>query len=234
MIENLEELIFCCNFCGGDHGSTECEEMICTDCGKMECDHDYEDKITIFEAIEMITDDIWELVPAEDSDNLYEQYGDDLPIELIAHVVAKYPIPPEFEYLIKQFPSIPPDDGRIWNRSRKFGACYQFAYEAQHYNTAQMQELVGSEEEVILVQGYIRMTEDYIGHAWVEVGDFVIDCGSHENKFVPIKREEYHTVYSVKYPNRYTAKESLQKINQTGHWGSWSETPGDIPLKEIS
>lgn len=233
MLENLQELEFVCNFCGGDHGATECKEMLCTDCGKTDCEHTDVDKIMIYEAIEMALDDIQGIIPDEDSDILYEQFGDDLPIELIAHVVATYPIPSNCEYLKQQFPIDPPDDGRIWNRSRKFGACFEFAAQAQLYNADYIRELAGSDEEVFLVHGYGRNGGDYIGHAWVEVGDFVIDCGSQEKKFIQIERDEYYSKYSVKYPIRYTFKETLQNIKETGNWGIWSEIPDDIPLKKL-
>ena len=225
--------IFVCNFCGGDHGATECDEMICSDCFKIDCDHVEEEKLNSAEAIETIEERIWEFVPEEEVGNLENQFGFDLPVELFAHVVATYPIPPYGEYLKHLFPIDPPDDGRMWNCSRKLGACYQFAYEAQQIEADSMRELVGSDEEVILVQGYGRNTGDYIGHAWVEVGDFVIDCGSQRNVFTPMKRDAYYSKYSVKYPNRYTAEEARKKLLETESYGSWTDPPNDIPLEEF-
>ena len=231
MLDTLDE--FVCNFCGGDHGATECHEMICSACFKTVCEHIHGEKTTSGEAIATIEDQIWDFVPEEEAGNLEEQFGFDLPIELFAHIVATYPIPPHSEFLNQLFPIDPPDDGRMWNRSRKLGACYQFAFQAQQHEADSMRELVGSDEEVILVQGYGRNTGDYIGHAWVEVGDFVIDCGSQRNVFTPMKRDAYYSKYSVKYLNRYTTEEARKKFLEMESFGSWTDPPDDIPLEEF-
>jgi hypothetical protein len=223
---------YVCNFCGGDHGATECDELICSDCFTTDCECSHDEQTTSGEAIETIGQRIGEFVPKGEIGILEEQFGFDLPIELFSHVVATYPIPPYGEYLKQLFPIDPPDDGRMWNCSRKFGACYEFAFQAQQYEADRMRELVGSDEEVFLVQGYVRNTGDYIGHAWVEVGDFVFDCGSLRNTFRPMKRDVYYSEYAVKYPNRYTTEVARKKFIEMEVYGSWSETPDDIPLKE--
>ena len=230
---NMGELgTFVCDFCGGDHGATECEEMLCLACFKPDCNHAEEEKCTSGEAIERIEERIWDHVPEEEAGSLREQFGFDLPIELFAHIVATYSIPAYDEYLKELFPVSPPDDGRIWNRSRKFGDCYKFAFQAQEYEADKMRELVGSDEEVLLVHGYGRVIGDYIGHAWVEVGDYVIDCGSLRNLFTVFDRDEYYSSCSVKYPKRYTAEEALKKFSETVTHGPWSDPPDDIPLKD--
>ena len=224
--------VFVCNFCGGDHGATECEELLCPNCFKAVCEHGINEEITSGEAMESIEDVIWDIVPEEDADTLEEEFSGDLPVEFFAHVVATYSIPAHAEYLKNLFPVDHPNDGRIWNKSRKFGACYKFAFLAQQDEADEIRELVGADAEVYLVQGYCRgRSGAYVGHSWVEVADHVVDCGTHRQEFTPYERATYYSLFSVKYPQRYTTEEARGKFLEAEAFSSWGEPPDDLPMQ---
>ena len=187
--------------------------------------------------MEYIEQMIWGFVPDEDEDELVAQFGDDQPIELIAHVFAKNPIPKHFGYVKKLFPAKPPKDGRKWNRSRKFGACYEFACRAQQDEADAIRELVGvgKDKAVYLVHGYCRYRgfEHYFGHAWVEVGDYVVDCGSLRKTRIVSKRKEFYLLWDVKHAKRYTPKQANNKLRETHAYNCWEKPPVDLPMVKI-
>jgi len=81
------------------------------------------------------------------------------------------------------------------------------------------------EDEVHLVHGMVSGQGELEGrrfmHAWVEVGDVVID----PEQDVTIRKEQYYEVGEINEDDlmRYNRHETMIKLAQTKHWGPWTE-----------
>jgi hypothetical protein len=223
--------VYVCNFCGGDHGATECRESVCESCCRSQdgCRCEIEtDTFSAGDTINRIWEHIGEIVPEEDWDALDEKFGQDYPIELCSHVVATYPITGWNSYLNELFPP-PKDDGKTYNASRKLGNCYFWAFTALEEQTYPQV----SDEEVFLVQGFLTARGGgFTGHGWLETGDKVINCGSDIREFSVHDKSEFYSRKNVKHPVRYTMEEARKKLLENNDFAQWIAPPAGLPLNE--
>lgn len=91
------------------------------------------------------------------------------------------------------------------------GQCYEVAFRtlAQLVNFSSVPEIESSSR---LVHGDVKLTGDEPGHAWVEVGNAVIDMTAADGNPIFLKEEYYH-VYNVEIRAAYTYAEAM--INYT-------------------
>jgi len=226
---------FVCSFCGGDHGAADCEKALCPDCFKASCGHTCSEMISAVDALCEIVEIAWDTACHSGRDySSLDTFGSHMPVELAAHVAATFPLSPANAFLEDLFPPNPPDDGRVWNRSSRFGSCYQMAFEAMLHEEEKYQRVAGSNEEVLLVHGYIQVSAEhgYMGHAWLETGNVVIDFGQRANEFRQVDRDRYYADYSVIHPTQYSKPETARNSIESGHCGPWAATPDDIPMEE--
>mgnify|MGYP007107484077 CR=1 FL=1 len=230
---------YVCNFCGGDHGATECEEDLCFHClkanGQCDCQCDCpEYGISAREALELLNEIVWAIIPQKDIDALDAEFDSSLPVEFYAKVVNRYP---EFPGWIQDlFPAPPAGDERIWDASRKYGACYEFAFKTLVYNSELVRQLaeVSKDEEIYLVHGFGREPEfadvGHFNHAWLEVDDAMVDCGTMHHRLIVLDREAKHAECDVCHTTRFTAKQALRLMVETLSYGPWEELPTDLVL----
>jgi hypothetical protein len=224
--------VYVCNFCGGDHGATECREQVCRNCyrtdEKCSCRHiDDEDcMIQACEAIDQMYEDFESAAPDADWDTLNEQFGEDSPIEYFRHVVATCEIAEGYAFLKGLFPP-PKGDGKVYNTSRKYGDCYKWAYRTLLDGTASQLD----DGDAHLVHGFVKCDpKRYIGHAWIETDNVVIDCGGIKRSFDKSNKDYYYETRSVQYHSRYSRDEVDKHVLETGHFGPWTDTPDDLPM----
>ena len=231
----LKMKTYVCNFCGGDHGAIECPEELCFDCLKATCQCKCPgERISSGEALEVIDENIWETIPHEDVDALEAEFDQSRPVEFYAKVVNRYP---GFPSWIQDLFQIPTDgDDRIWNASRKHGACYEFSYKTFFDNSEQVRKLVDAseDEEIFLVHGFGRQPgladDGYINHAWLEVGGFMVDCGTEYGHLTIQDCEATYAECDVCHTTRFTAKQALDLMRATLSYGPWEELPAGLML----
>lgn len=56
-------------------------------------------------------------------------------------------------------------------------------------------------------------------HAWVEIGDMVIDQSNGRN--IIMRREDYYRLGKIESPVRYSAYEARDLMLKTEHYGPW-------------
>lgn len=62
------------------------------------------------------------------------------------------------------------------------------------------------------------------GHAWVEIGDVVLDASN--GRFVVAGKSAYYAVGEITEPvARYAFREAALCMLETGHYGPWDERP---------
>ena len=231
----LKMTTYVCNFCGGDHGATECPEELCFDCLKSTCQCNCPgDRISAGEALDVLDDKVWEMIPAKDVDALEAEFDSSRPVEFYAEVVNRYP---GFPSWIRDLFQTPPDgDDRIWNASRKYGAGCVFAFETLLKSSEQVRELVDAseDEEIYLVHGFGRMpgqaVDRYTHHAWLEVGDFMVDCGTMYHHLTRLDREATYAECDVCHTTRYTSQQANRLAIETHSFGPWEEPPAGLVL----
>jgi len=98
------------------------------------------------------------------------------------------------------------------------GDCYPNAYNLL------MQLHDEGNNKALLVHGiFTRKNGNIENHAWVEIGDLMIDPSiDPENPFQFIKKEFYKSGgVSENKVRRYTYMEALEKLISTGNYGPW-------------
>lgn len=226
---------YVCNFCGGDHGATECAEELCFDCLKANCQCNCPgERISAGEALEIIDEKVWETIPKEDDDALLAEFDPSCPVEFYAEVVNRYP---GFPSWIRDLFQTPPDgDDRIWNASRKYGAGHVFAFDTLLKSSEKVRELVDAseDEEIYLVHGFGRRPgqaiDGYTHHAWLEVGDVMVDCGTMYKHLTKLEREAEYAKYDVLHTTRYTARQANRLAIETRSYGPWEELLAGLVL----
>lgn len=149
------------------------------------------------EAIERIWEDIGSFVLQEDWDDLNERFGDDHAIEFFSYVVATYPIADCYSHLKEIFPPAI-NDGKTYNASRKNGNCYCWAFTAILGRTYPQI----SDDAVYLIHGFGPFRGGgFTGHAWLETGDKVIDCGLMYRKFTVHEKTDYYSGTTLDFPS---------------------------------
>lgn len=93
------------------------------------------------------------------------------------------------------------------------GDCYQVAY-----------GLVFQIHGSLLAHGEVTGTKGphsgkRFGHAWIEIGDFVLDCANGNNSIVP--HELYYAIGKCRGITRYTVEEAAKSARTHGHYGPW-------------
>lgn len=102
------------------------------------------------------------------------------------------------------------------------GNCYESAFEY----VLEMHRL--GNEEFVLVHGLPTMQaggptpgEKYC-HAWVEVGDFVLDrTASKDGSTLTLPKIVYYELGQISEVVRYTFSEAARKVVESGHYGPW-------------
>ena len=78
------------------------------------------------------------------------------------------------------------------------------------------------------VTGQGRIAGVRYGHAWVEVGDVVLDPSN--GRFVVARKPAYYAVGQITEPvARYTFAEAARRMVETGHYGPWETRPLPTP-----
>jgi len=80
------------------------------------------------------------------------------------------------------------------------------------------------------VAGQGRLTGIRFVHAWVEVGDTVLDNSTGSLKVIP--KELYYGLGNVRDVHRYTYREMIDKIIETENWGPWVDFLNEGPWEE--
>ena len=70
------------------------------------------------------------------------------------------------------------------------------------------------------------------GHAWVEIGDVVLDASN--RRFVVARKSDYYAAGQITGPvARYTFRDAALRMLETGHYGPWDERPSShTPRRE--
>ena len=62
------------------------------------------------------------------------------------------------------------------------------------------------------------------GHAWIEIGDVVLDPSN--GRFVCARKSAYYAAGEIAGPvARYTFAEAARELIETGHYGPWEKRP---------
>lgn len=233
----LQMKTYVCNFCEGDHGAAECLEDLCMNCLKATstCQCNFpEDRGSAWEALEIIDEKVWDSIPREDEDALLAEFDQSCPVEFYAEVVNRYPGLPSW---IRDLFQTPPDgDDRIWNASRKYGAGHVFAFDTLLRSSEQVRKLVDAseDEEIYLVHGFGRRrgqeNDGYVDHAWLEVGDVMVDCGTMYHRLTKLDREAEYAKYDFFHTTRYTEKQAIHLGIETHSYGPWEKLHAGLVL----
>ena len=72
------------------------------------------------------------------------------------------------------------------------------------------------------VTGQGRIAGVRYGHAWVEIGDLVLDASN--GRFVVARKPAYYAAGEIAEPvARYTFAEAARRMVETGHYGPWEK-----------
>lgn len=74
-----------------------------------------------------------------------------------------------------------------------------------------------------LVTGQGSLQGVRYGHAWIEQGDTVIDLSNGRNLRLP--KVVYYAIGHCEPKCTYTAKQAMDKMLKTGHFGPWDYNP---------
>jgi len=74
-----------------------------------------------------------------------------------------------------------------------------------------------------LVNGTGRASGQSFAHAWIEIGDVVIDT---ESGWIG-RREEYYGLGEVREVRLYELDEMVKKVLKSRHWGPWEDEAGN-------
>ncbi|MBN72407.1 MAG: hypothetical protein CME32_24385 [Gimesia sp.] len=201
--------IFVCNFCGGDHGGETCSEQVV-----------YRgEELSAVEAIDSMFDSLD--LSSETWQQIEAKYDHDHPIEMLAYIVANFSDDFDDDEIKAFFPPVP-DDGKIYNASRKHGNCFQFAFDALIDGAGKDID----DGEIYLVHGYVSTNPtEHTGHAWLESDNKVIDCGAMHREITVYDKLEYYERAKVASPEKFNKQEALKKMIELNHYGSWCEAP---------
>lgn len=206
--------IFVCNFCGGDHGANDCSEMV-----QYQFEEDFASEVLC-----RMFDFLGHTLSSAQWEEVEENYDSDQPIEQLAYIVEHFSDSFNDDEIKKYFAPVKKNDGKIYNASRKFGSCFEFAFKTLLDDAAE--EL--DDGEVFLVHGYVLTNStDHICHAWLETDNHVINCGSMQKEFKVFDIDEFYLNAKVTNPERFSRKEALAKVNKLNHYGSWCADPPD-------
>ena len=61
------------------------------------------------------------------------------------------------------------------------------------------------------------------GHAWVEIGDVVLDPSN--GRLVVARKPAYYALGQIARPARYGFGEAARRMLETGHYGPWEKRP---------
>ena len=62
------------------------------------------------------------------------------------------------------------------------------------------------------------------GHAWLEIGDVVLDASN--GRFVVAGKSDYYAVGEIAEPvSRYGFEAAVRQMLESGHYGPWDERP---------
>ena len=111
---------------------------------------------------------------------------------------------------------------KIIESKSELGQCYQLAYQA----------ITGSMNDWTLVHGIATLTGGpkrgkQFGHAWLEKGNQVYDPSTDQY----VNKDKYYRVGQISYTKKYSFKEVLDKVLETGHYGPWDKKIWDIDNK---
>ena len=68
------------------------------------------------------------------------------------------------------------------------------------------------------------------GHAWIEIGDVVLDPSN--GRFVVARKSAYYAAGQITEPvARYTFAEAAREMIETGHYGPWDKLPTSTPAR---
>lgn len=120
------------------------------------------------------------------------------------------------------------------------GDCYRVAVDVLIALTPEDAFLRRSVDNgAVLVHGYPRLRSDFVdgypryGHAWVEVGDVVIDRSNGCDTAIP--RDLYYALGCIEESSchRYTLREAVAKLEQYRHYGPW-DGPHGLPAYNLN
>ncbi|MEQ8853631.1 hypothetical protein [Gimesia sp.] len=208
---------FVCNFCGGDHGTTTCNETVSYQ-GQEDCAAEVLDSMLDFLGFELSSKQ-WEQVR--------ENHDNDQPVEMLAYIVEHFSDSFNDDEIKKYFAPVTKDDGKIYNASRKHGSCFEFAYKALLRGVGE--EL--DDGELVLVHGFVLTNStEYTGHAWLETDNHAIDCGAMTKEFDLRDKKAFYKHAKVKSPKKFTRSEAANKFIELEYFGPWVEVPDDLPM----
>lgn len=92
----------------------------------------------------------------------------------------------------------------------RLGRCYEYAFKTlEKFPQFKLIHSVGKQTK----------TRELMGHAWLELNDFVYDAVM--DKFV--KKELYYKIFEIELRIEYTLKEARELISKHQHYGFWDE-----------